>query len=84
MYSSYGIAIDGANLWDYGNEFAKNVDISLSFHTNNYNNNFILMILMVVLALQNKSLVLTVLKKGQWVSIILVLMVIYSLMEKNL
>ena len=65
MYSNYGIAIDEASLWDYGNEFAKNVDISLSFHTNNHNNNFILMILMIVIALQNKSLVLTPLKKGQ-------------------
>ena len=40
MYSGYGIAFDGAVLWSFGNDFARNIVIfgaetSSSFHADN-------------------------------------------------
>ena len=62
MYSGYQIAYDGAGLWSFCNNFARNVvifgfDNSSLHHTDDRKNNFLvlgeeqLIILMVVLAL---------------------------------
>ena len=48
VYSGYGIAFDGAGLWNCGNNFARNVvifgvDSSSSSHADNRKNNFLLL-----------------------------------------
>ena len=48
MYSDYGITFDGAGSWNFGNNFARNVEIfcvdnSLSYYTNNCKNNFLVL-----------------------------------------
>ena len=48
VYSGYGIAFDGAGLWNFGNDFARNVvifgvDSSSSSHADNRKNNFLLL-----------------------------------------
>ena len=45
MYSGYGIAFDGADLWNFGNVFARNalifgVDNTSSSHADNRKNIF--------------------------------------------
>ena len=65
----------GIGLWNFGNEFAKDivilgVDNSSSCHTNNRKNNLLalgerLVVLMEALVRQRKSLVLTLVKQRQ-------------------
>ena len=48
VYIGYGIAFDGNDSWSFGNGFARNVvtfdvDNSSSHHTNNCNNNFLVL-----------------------------------------
>ena len=48
VYRSYKIAFDGKGSWSFGNDFAKNVAIfgvsnSSSSHSNNCNNNFLIL-----------------------------------------
>ena len=45
VYTGYGIAFDGVDLWSFGNDFARNVTIfgvdnSSSSHVDNRKNNF--------------------------------------------
>ena len=94
MYSSYGTAFDGADLWSFGNDILKNVvifgaDNSSSSHSDNDKNNFLELgegstddINGSVGAIEEKFTInFTKAKKSfAWVCII---MVIYSLMEKK-
>ena len=46
VYTGYGISFDGGDLWNFGNDFAKNtvtsgVDNSSSSHADNQKNNFL-------------------------------------------
>ena len=98
MYRSYGIAFDGADLWSFGNDILKNVvifgaDNSSSSHSDNDKNNFLELgegstddINASVGAIEEKfSINFTKANKNfAWVCIIMVIIVIYSLMEKNL
>ena len=48
MYSKYGIALDGAGSWSFGEDFAMNVvnlgvNNSSSSHTDNCMNNFVVL-----------------------------------------
>ena len=48
MSSGFGIAFDGAGLWNFGNDFARNVKIfdvhdGSSSHTDNSKNNFLIL-----------------------------------------
>ena len=48
VYSCYGIVFDGLGYWSSGNDFARNVIIfgianSLSSHTDNQNNDFLVL-----------------------------------------
>ena len=68
VYTTYGIAFDGASSWSFGNDFARNVmifgvDNSSSSYFDNCKNNFLVldadlqMILTVDSAFQRKGLV---------------------------
>ena len=48
VHSCYVIAFNGAGLWNFGNDFAKNivifgVDYSSSWHANSRKNNFLVL-----------------------------------------
>ena len=48
MYSGYGIAFDGKGSWSFSDDFARNVimygvDNSSSFHTDNLQNDFLIL-----------------------------------------
>ena len=48
VYSGYGIAFDGKGKWSFGNDLARNViifgvDNSLSSHTDNLKNDFLIL-----------------------------------------
>ena len=76
VYSGYEITFGTADSWSFGNDFAWNavifvVDNISSSPLDNLQNNFLmlgenlLMILMVVLVMQRKRLVLTLVKQRQ-------------------
>ena len=97
MYSDYKIADDEESEWSFDNDYARNViifgvDNSSSSHTNNLQNNFLILgegdtlILILVLLYQKKSLVLILVKKMQhfvWAYIIMLTKVICLLMEEK-
>ena len=97
VYSGYKIADDEESEWSFDNDYARNVIIfgvhnSSSSHTNNLQNNFLILgegdtlILILVLLYQKKSLVLILVKKTQhfaWAYIIMLTKVICLLMEEK-
>ena len=76
MYSGYGITVDGAGLWSFNNDAARNiiifvVDNSSSSHFDNSKNNFLELSkgptfgIMEALVHQRKRLVLILVKQTQ-------------------
>ena len=93
VYCGYGITFDGAGSWNFGNDFPRNViifgvDSSSLCYTDNCKNNFFqLLVLMETLFHQRKNLVLISVRQRQnftRVCIIMVVIVICLLMEKNI
>ena len=75
VHTGYGTPFDGVDLWSFSDDFDRNVvifgvDNSLSYHIDNRKNNVLVLpkgplISKVVLMLQNKNLVLTLVKQKQ-------------------
>ena len=97
MYSAFGIVFDGKIEWNFDNGTDRNVIIfgvhnSSSSHSDNRKNYFLilgdvqLLELMEALVHQRKNLVLILVKRTQnivWVCIIMLIIVVCLLMEKE-
>ena len=97
VYSGYGITFDGEGLWNFDNDFAKNIVIfgvgnSSSYHPDNRKNNFLVLgeglayVINRTLVSPGKMFVLILVKQTQnsaWFCIIMVIIVIGLLMEKK-